>query len=183
MKRIRRSNCVHAVRVVFSDRPPEPERMLMKKCPRCKEEHEDKTQSCRSCLDLLADKKAERLLQREAAGLCTRCGKEPPTDGEYKWCDDCREIKSEKNRRIRERIKQEVKEAYGNKCACCGEDEPIFLTLDHKNNDGGGRNRDVTGYGFYLRVRKDGYPDHLQLLCWNCNTGRHINGGVCPHVS
>lgn len=23
--------------------------------------------------------------------------------------------------------------------------------------------------------------DRYQLLCFNCNCGRHRNGGVCPH--
>lgn len=25
------------------------------------------------------------------------------------------------------------------------------------------------------------YPEGFQLLCWNCNCGRAINGGICPH--
>lgn len=28
----------------------------------------------------------------------------------------------------------------------------------------------------------NGFPDELQLLCFNCNCGRQRNGGVCPHV-
>jgi len=25
------------------------------------------------------------------------------------------------------------------------------------------------------------YPDGFQVACWNCNAGRDLNGGVCPH--
>ena len=73
----------------------------------------------------------------------------------------------------------------GYKCACCGEVEPKFLTLDHINNDGYMRKK----YGkepraaaqLYGWLRKMGYPDGFQVLCMNCNFGKAQNGGVCPH--
>ena len=74
---------------------------------------------------------------------------------------------------------------YGAICACCGEDEWDFLTLDHIDEDaererypGGGR---ITGKDFYQLVINKGYPAGLQLLCRNCNWGKHVNNGVCPH--
>ena len=30
---------------------------------------------------------------------------------------------------------------------------------------------------------KNNYPDYLQILCWNCNLGKSLNGGTCPHVT
>lgn len=57
-----------------------------------------------------------------------------------------------------------------------------FLTLDHINNDGAAArqgNRDTKP--LYRRLRRANYPLGYQVLCWNCNVGRHINGGVCPH--
>lgn len=30
---------------------------------------------------------------------------------------------------------------YGRECKCCGETEPIFLTLDHINDDGSAQRR------------------------------------------
>jgi hypothetical protein len=75
--------------------------------------------------------------------------------------------------------------AYGGyRCACCGEGEPMFLTLDHVNNDGA---RDRRRFGtlssipILLRLRRRGYPPGMQVLCSNCNHGRHRNGGTCPH--
>lgn len=86
-------------------------------------------------------------------------------------------------RRQRVKLKAETIAAYGGKCACCGESEPVFLTVDHVNNDGGGRKREVGGgVAFYRLLRRLGFPtDGYRLLCFNCNSGRQINGGVCPH--
>ena len=73
-------------------------------------------------------------------------------------------------------------------CACCGETIIQFLTLDHVNNDGAEERRRLNGtnkragWGFYVYLRQQGYPPlPLQVLCLNCNIGRHKNGGVCPH--
>lgn len=81
------------------------------------------------------------------------------------------------------RLRHEAILAYGGyRCACCGEEEPLFLTLDHVNNDGSKqRRRFGSGSRFYLRLRRNGYPPGCQVLCYNCNCGRHRNGGVCPH--
>jgi len=68
---------------------------------------------------------------------------------------------------------------YGRECACCGETELLFLTFDHINGGGGRHNRKV-GYIPRWLVQK-GFPDGFQVLCMNCNLGRSINGGVCPH--
>jgi len=87
--------------------------------------------------------------------------------------------------RCRAKAKQECFEHYGGMiCACCGETEPMFLSLDHVNNDGYLRRKygKATPSGsFYGFLRKTGYPDGFQVLCMNCNFGKARNGGVCPH--
>jgi hypothetical protein len=30
-------------------------------------------------------------------------------------------------------------------------------------------------------IIKNNYPDDFQILCANCNWGKQLNGGVCPH--
>ncbi len=83
--------------------------------------------------------------------------------------------------RHRAKVTRLVREAYGNRCACCGEDHPIFLTLDHVN--GGGRiDLEAVGstYRLYARVIREGFPSQYQLLCWNCNFAKHALG-TCPH--
>lgn len=81
--------------------------------------------------------------------------------------------------------RKRVIEGYGGKCACCGEANLKFLTLDHKNADGkkdrGSKN--ANNKPAYKRALRENFPDDLQVLCWNCNTGRHNNGGVCPHLT
>lgn len=80
--------------------------------------------------------------------------------------------------------------AYGGVCYCCGEDHLGFLTLEHLNDDGGewrrgvlGRNYGAGGDKGYRWLRDHGYPQDLGLAvaCFNCNSGRAANGGVCPH--
>jgi hypothetical protein len=76
---------------------------------------------------------------------------------------------------------------YGNKCACCGEAEPMFLTIDHVEGNGNKHRREVLG-GFnkagkatYRWLRQNGFPTGFQCLCQNCNVGKHRNKGICPH--
>lgn len=95
---------------------------------------------------------------------------------------------AEKKRKDRRKIKLEIISAYGGKCSCCGESNPFFLQIDHKNDNGylernGRGNNKVTGYQFYLSLRRLNFPsEDYQLLCANCNIGKELNGGICPHV-
>lgn len=72
--------------------------------------------------------------------------------------------------------------AYGGPvCACCGEQTIEFLTIDHVNNDGAEHRKKVSGGGIFKWLRAKKYPPGFQVLCRNCNWGKHVNGGVCPH--
>jgi len=79
------------------------------------------------------------------------------------------------------RKRQLVFDHYGNRCECCGEAEPMFLTVDHIN--GGGRQHGLKIGNLYLWLVRNNFPDGFRLLCMNCNGGRERNGGVCPHRS
>lgn len=83
------------------------------------------------------------------------------------------------------KLKQEILNAYGRKCNCCGEKEIIFLELDHINNDGKQHRKELKTVGskaMYRYVKKHNFPkDRFQLLCANCNQGKRRNGGICPH--
>lgn len=85
------------------------------------------------------------------------------------------------------RIRSEMLEAYGGKCVCCGETTPLFLTIDHIENDGGAHRRelgDPGGSRVMMWLYKNGWPkEGYRLLCFNCNCGRQRNGGVCTHES
>lgn len=74
-------------------------------------------------------------------------------------------------------------EMYGYVCACCGEANPKFLTVDHVQNDGGDRRRfRSVGTMIFLKEAISNYqPNVYRILCYNCNMGRAANGGICPH--
>lgn len=72
--------------------------------------------------------------------------------------------------------------AYGGACACCGETEMAFLSLDHI---GGGGIADRAAHGSYStmmrHLRDTGWPtDRYRVLCMNCQFGTRY-GRTCPH--
>ena len=75
--------------------------------------------------------------------------------------------------------------AYGGPiCACCGEVVLAFLSLDHIDQiPTKEKKKDGAGSAFYSYLKTRGYPQELNLrvLCFNCNLGRRVNGGTCPH--
>lgn len=89
-------------------------------------------------------------------------------------------------RESRARLKSEVMQAYGEgHCACCGETQLEFLTLDHVNNDGGKRRKsgeELWATPFYQKLKRDRFPPRpdLQVLCYNCNCAKKSTG-KCPH--
>ena len=97
--------------------------------------------------------------------------------GAYQKGDRRKRSDYERSRHHRKR--QEVFDHYGNKCECCGETEPMFLTVDHIN--GGGKKHGKKVGNMYVWLASTGYPEGFRLLCMNCNFGRERNGGVCPH--
>lgn len=71
---------------------------------------------------------------------------------------------------------------YGSRCACCGEKDKRFLSLDHVDGGGNAHRRSIRTKGsIYEWAVKNGFPPILQILCFNCNMGKQWNGGVCPH--
>ena len=97
---------------------------------------------------------------------------------------EAKESAKRSNQKFRIKVKIAVFEHYGNKCNCCGETTPKFLTIDHINNDGN-RHRKLTGRdtgsGMYTWIVSNNFPEYLQILCWNCNCGKSQNNGICPH--
>jgi hypothetical protein len=100
-------------------------------------------------------------------------------------CVECSLIRQRASaKREHARYRSLVLENYGGKCACCGESEPVFLAVDHVNNDGAEHRREL-GLGRsttrWLKWLIDhDYPDEFQLLCHNCNYAKSQPDG-CPH--
>jgi hypothetical protein len=81
-------------------------------------------------------------------------------------------------------LKLETFEAYGGaKCYCCGETQLMFLAIDHMNNDGYEHRMKIKRQGnqLYAWLKREGFPAGYQVACHNCNHGRYLNGGLCPH--
>lgn len=112
-------------------------------------------------------------LRHAGHGLCYKC-----------YSRTIRNYKVE-NARRRKTLRKRVFEHYGWKCICCGEDNDMFLLIDHKNNDGYPRSKTgkqkISMVEMYGKIIKDNFPDSFQILCYNCNFGKRINNGSCPH--
>ena len=101
-----------------------------------------------------------------------------------KWNKDNRERHNKHCLNHYYRLQDKVIMAYGGyRCACCGETEPFFLTIDHVNNDGKSHRKTFqsSGDGLYKWLIKNKFPSGFQVLCMNCNHGKHRNKGICPH--
>lgn len=133
---------------------------------------------------------------------CTKCKEEKPAadfpprkrgskDGLNSWCRACYRnvwtgdrrkdyLRKQQENRWRRRI--EIINQYGGICACCGESELLFLTLDHIDNNGAEHRKEIGQSSDKLHrwIVKNNYPDSIQVLCYNCNMAKgHF--GQCPH--
>lgn len=110
-------------------------------------------------------------------GLCTYCKCRPRRENSH-WCEECRAS----HKAWRDKIKRAAIDGYGAVCACCGELQYEFLTIDHVNNDGGVE-RKATKYqiGIYQKIIAQNFPASYQILCYNCNCAKGVYGS-CPHT-
>jgi hypothetical protein len=89
-------------------------------------------------------------------------------------------------KRYRDRVRYECLVVYSQdppSCACCGEIELVFLTLDHVGGGGAEERRQGKHKGGtwqYLILRRKQYPPGYRVLCWNCNAAFGMFG-ECPH--
>ena len=78
--------------------------------------------------------------------------------------------------------KSQALAAYGGAiCACCGETEHAFLTIDHVGG-GGRQHRAEIRTSLYRWLRLNNYPSGFRVLCMNCNFATRF-GRPCPHES
>ncbi len=133
-------------------------------------------------------------------GRCARCNHRKAVAGKS-LCKACFKVNRIRQRRIRLRMGKRQRaalraahdawwlrtklaafDAYGGRrCACCGESNLGFLTIDHVHNDGA-KHRVAGKYrSIYPLLKKLGFPRGYRVMCYNCNCGRARNGGVCPH--
>ncbi len=100
----------------------------------------------------------------------------------YYWSNRNKAIATQKV--YRQSQKDAILDHYGRFCACCGEDEPVFLSLDHINGDGAAHRRETrkrSGASMYALLIREGFPPGFQVLCFNCNFAKRT-GNACPHA-
>jgi len=164
---------------------------------------------CTSCSDKLSDqeicnnlKRCQRCRQKQAQNqkllrenkiknnLCVICGANSANSKKY--CQKCSIKRSKWYKQSPTRKKDKIKRMerqkivvhhYGNQCSCCGEEQILFLQLDHIDGDGNKHRKRINKYGstFFKWIIDNNFPNNFKLLCANCNTGRYRNGGICPH--
>lgn len=129
--------------------------------------------------------------ERNEKGLCAYCGAQPKLEMKI-GCGDCSQRHSylqgnfsrdrkDRTALYRKRIRRNVIDKYGGRCACCGERELLFLTIDHKDGTGFEDRKSFTGTAWYMHLNRTNLRTDLQVLCYNCNNGREMGGGICPH--
>lgn len=165
---------------------------LCRNCGQCPPRENRRT--CAGCADVIRVASKNRYLYQKKNKLCTYCGKRKSEYGKTR----CKIHRIERNawilknqvrfknrrkeasKRLYEEKKKLVMNTYGNKCSCCGEKEPKFLSMDHVDNGGTEHRRRMSG-DIYRWLVKNNFPKNFRILCHNCNHGRYLNGGVCPH--
>lgn len=130
--------------------------------------------ACRKCHLALCDANPRRTtpeqVERRRAGMRARYHRN-------------RDVNAAKRRTRYHELRAQVLAAYGGECACCGENEPEYLCVDHVNGDGSEHRKIVGIGGLYWWLRMNGFPrDGFQLLCYNCNKAKG-SGAECPHRS
>ena len=141
---------------------------------------------CDDCNTRINISKNRSKLKKKEHNLCRECGIE--RDNDTLHCSKCIIKIKERSKIARLAIKKEVLQQYSIdelKCACCGEKEIVFLTLDHIDGGGNEHRRElakigIKGGNFYRLLKKQEYPPGYQVLCFNCNLAKGLFG-VCPH--
>lgn len=165
----------------------------MKQCKQCKKikeesffEKEKKVKSgiganCKDCKKEYMNKKSKEYYSKNPNKF---------TEKSKKWRKDNPEKQKEIKTKAILKIKKEAFSLLGvnpPKCECCGEKEINFLCIDHIKNDGNKERQELKlrgGSDFYRFIRNKYNPAlerKYQILCFNCNNGKRINKGICPH--
>lgn len=72
-----------------------------------------------------------------------------------------------------EKLADEVRKHYGDKCERCGDSDPDTLTVDHIDQKGAehksSSGKRYSGTGLHRWLRKNNYPPGFRVLCIRCN--------------
>lgn len=149
-------------------------------CTKCGEKAVRGKAHCADCQLYFRQLANKALKRKRAAGVCHRCGGVKHTKNH---CVLCAEELNQYHLAQRAKRVSAVLDHYGRYCVCCGESILQFLTIDHVNDDGKlHRVRSDVYTTLYQEFKRTGkWRKDCRVLCYNCNSGRWRNGGICPH--
>jgi hypothetical protein len=106
------------------------------------------------------------------------------------WRKNNKEKSKATQQRAYQNMRLEALTHYANplQCACCGENNIVFLSIDHINGNGADHRRELEAeLGYYpggnnlpYWLKKNNWPEGFQILCYNCNFAKRQDG-ECPH--
>lgn len=139
---------------------------------------------------------------------CSKCGEVKPLEefsqakrfayNRNSWCKLCVNSYGRERRKNNPEVSKRAKESHYKsriqvmlhyckdnilECACCGQNEPRFLCLDHIDGGGNAHRKSIGGSNrsaIWWWLKKNGYPPGFQVLCHNCNMAKAFSG-ICPH--
>jgi hypothetical protein len=159
-------------------------------CIRCRN-GEQQIRRCESCAKVFGGTNAERTLcaacRPPLTKPCATCGVQfVGSMDQRRYCSpSCRVVAVKRQREAaHDALRQAALVAYSGPrpfCACCGDGISQFLALDHIDGGGHQHRKKLGGGGFWTWLKRNGYPSGFRVLCHNCNLGRQVNGGACPH--
>lgn len=173
--------------------------------PSCKNLPEPNRTLCKDHLIHFAKRSNVLAARRRAGGLCADAGCEEKAESGRWYCSTHLAIRAKrgriryegirtddtimtivrgkralKRRNEHAHLRKRVIDAYGGRCACCGEDQYVFLTIDHVHGDGWKEKNLQRPDQKFKRIIEQDYPPSYQVLCYNCNCAKR-NGAHCPH--
>ena len=156
--------------------------------------------TCRTCGQTFTG-----VAQQKTCPACRQAAKQAWARRAYREYPQHREANKtrsrERHQRLRDEINPKLREHarrrhltrkltalahYGSSCACCGERDYRFLTLDHSNHDGAEHRKAIGSRGggapFLISLERLGWPavPGLRTLCANCHMAIDLWDG-CPH--
>jgi hypothetical protein len=112
--------------------------------------------------------------------------KEKIKEYEENYRQENKEKIKERDKEYNQKMKELVYNHYSNgviECACCGEKEIDFLSIDHIHNDGGKHRKKLGGsHAIFRWAIKNNFSPIFQLLCMNCNFSKGKKGNNCKCI-
>jgi hypothetical protein len=151
------------------------------KCVRCGNERDIGKTRCSTCHKAHLAYQEKSKNKAIANGICRYCLINPKEDTKS-MCASCLYKHGKKQKQNYQNLRQACLNGYGNKCACCGQNNHKYLQLDHVDNDGAQHRKELFNNNhrkgsIYPWAFKNNFPDNLQLLCANCHQAKTLHGG------